>query len=295
MQSLLPDGLLHHKYTPRKSGTGTYVLCRKEAFEQFILISKYFSFQFRKSFLRLCLERPRRSAPNVTVHPLLAKQIGHQLRVRVLQELELLTRKAKRTLKTPHSAVLRRLTRAEWKEFKSTGIIPHPGAVALLVVPPLNKNPVTKQRPVANASTAPEDQVSDGNSKVLRPLPPLSTMHPVSDEQLEEFAVPDLTPPSSVPMYNGLALFPSRSQRAALHERLCGLLRVERVSQRLHTNLPHYGEKAEKGKGDGKFSHAFLLCSDPTTVQRGDSVPLAIALWRVRMWEGGGWDGGSGN
>ena len=37
-------------------------------------------------------------------------------------------------------------------------------------------------------------------------------------------------------------------------------------------------------------SHAFILFSNARTVVRADTVPLAIALWRVRMWEGEGFE-----
>lgn len=42
-------------------------------------------------------------------------------------------------------------------------------------------------------------------------------------------------------------------------------------------------------------SPAFLLLSGAETVLRADTVPLAIALWRLRMWEDeGSWERGEG-
>jgi hypothetical protein len=211
--------------------------------------------------------------------------------VRVLQELELLTRSGRKRLKIPHSSSLRRLTRGEWKSFKSTGVIPYPNAVALLVVPPLNKNPITKARPVADASASPEAADDAGSHpNPIHPLPPLSKLHPVTSTSADDdMSFPDVTSEPFVPVYNGLTLFPSRSQRAALHERLCAVLRTESHSRHLHTNLAHFGNKPKEIKTDDKSSHAFLLCSHASTVKRADTVPLAIALWRVRMWEGYGW------
>ncbi|OBZ76184.1 hypothetical protein A0H81_03965 [Grifola frondosa] len=98
-------------------------------------------------------------------------------------------------------------------------------------------------------------------------------------EEVED--VPNLLPHSKVPLYNGVALFPSRPQRAALHSALLRILDLE------YQKAPK-DKKAERGHGEQKGSHAFLLCSDAATVLRVDTVPLAIALWRVRMWEGGG-------
>ncbi|KZP31418.1 hypothetical protein FIBSPDRAFT_944955 [Athelia psychrophila] len=43
-------------------------------------------------------------------------------------------------------------------------------------------------------------------------------------------------------------------------------------------------------RGDKKASHAFLLCADEKTANRADMTAVAIALWRIRMWEGAGWE-----
>ena len=53
-------------------------------------------------------------------------------------------------------------------------------------------------------------------------------------------------------------------------------------------------EGVQRAKGDQKACHAFLVCSDEETLLRGDTVPLAIALWRIRIWEQGLEDSGSG-
>jgi hypothetical protein len=117
-----------------------------------------------------------------------------------------------------------------------------------------------------------------------------------------------------VPLYNGISLFPSRSQRATFHTLLSRLLKIEQQARwRGKSDLPgtatkdaerakavedgHSGKNvtagnspSKKAKGDDKdkASHAFLLRSDQGTVCRADSVPLAIALWRLRMWESQG-------
>jgi hypothetical protein len=107
-------------------------------------------------------------------------------------------------------------------------------------------------------------------------------------EETEDMSLPDMISDQSIPMYNGISLFPSRSQRAALHERLCSVLRAEKFSRFFQTNLALRSENG--AKEDRKSSHAFLICSDASTVQRADTVPLAIALWRVKLWEGDGWE-----
>lgn len=224
----------------------------------------------------------------------------------MLQELELLADKLQHQPQGSQDApLIRRLTRAEWKSIKATGIIPYENAVAVVVVPPLNRNPITKTRPEpsVDAGASDEDTTTDQPIK-HRPLPPLSALHPTSEPPLHEDVFPGHLPSSKIPLYNGLSLFPLRSQRAALHARLTRLLLVERRSRyrehgRLETSetLSEVDAKNKWVKGDQKASHAFLLCSDEKTVKRGDMAATAIALWRVRMWEGAGWEeyGGGNN
>lgn len=232
-------------------------------------------------------------SPNLKVPPLLLLRIGYQLRLRVLQELELLTKRLIGTaLDDPAATVLRRLTRSEWKVVQQTNTIPYKDAVALMVVPPVNKNPETKEKPQASAQLDVMDIVQDDADSLTdseRPQPPLSVLHSVADNSSSP-----LLPNAQTPLYHGLPLFPSRSQRAALHKALCGLLEVERRARSRALSAPgspkHF-EKSPRARGDAKGSHAFLLCSNQHTAKRADAVPLAIALWRLRMWEGQAYDG----
>lgn len=239
----------------------------------------------------------------MSLHGRLAQQIGHLLRLRVLQEMELLAarlRCARRTDEKPAS-LLRRLTRSELRQIKDTGVPPYPSAVAVLIVPPLNKDPTTKERPVPNRTGLPDPN----ETRVpVKPIPPLSELLHTSDSTTE-YENPDLAsilPSSKVPLYNGVTLFPSRPQRAALHTALHELLLVE------HRARQHPPGKPDNDNRDGliskdagadrphtykarKMSHAYVLYSDATTLLRADAVPLAIALWRVRLWEGSCWTG----
>ena len=232
------------------------------------------------------------------MHSLLSSHIGHLLRVRVLQELELLAdRLQTRPQGSEDTTLIRRLTRAEWKSIKSTGIIPYGNAAAVVVVPPINQNPTTKMRPQAAVDTAAtKEDASTDRPAPPHPLPPLSTLHPVA-EPSDHGDLPDYLPSSKVPLYNGLSLFPSRSQRTTLHSRLTRLLSVERGARYREHGRPESSETPQStelrdkwARGDQKGSHAFLLCSDGKTAMRADMAPTAIALWRVRMWEGAGWE-----
>lgn len=270
-ETLVPDGVEHPKFNPRRSTPACYIVCWKDAVP------------YVNSRVPL-----RKISQHLTVAPLLSVRIGHQLRLRVLQELELLTKRlAASPLDDPAAMVLRRLTRSEWNVVRQTDSIPHKDAVALIVVPPVNRNPETKEKPQPSAQLDIADivQIDTDNSETSpRRLPPLSILHPITDDGLSS----PLLPNAQAPLYHGLSLFPARPQRAALHKALCKLLKTERRA-RLHA-LPVPGssehEKSPRVRGDAKGSHAFLLCSNQHTAKRADVVPLAIALWRLRMWEG---------
>ncbi|EGO01806.1 hypothetical protein SERLA73DRAFT_103839 [Serpula lacrymans var. lacrymans S7.3] len=279
--SLLPDGLEHPQYKARKGHTGVYMICWKAAVQQL---------QERKPF--------RRFAANLSVHALLDSHIGHLLRLRVLQELEVLADSLRISPRgSTETMVLRRLTRAEWKTVRTNGLIKHDGAAAVLVVPPLNRDPITKLKSSASMKPDHSDSVDlqDPDSEVSRRPLPLSSLYPCDNFDTKDLPFPDLLPTSQVPLYNGLTLFPSAPQRAVLYAALCKLLAVERKARwRTHAHPdPSSKELTKSTNSDEKGSHAFLLTSDDRTVKRGDTAALAIALWRLRMWEGEAWQGDS--
>ncbi|KAF5388414.1 hypothetical protein D9615_000254 [Tricholomella constricta] len=263
-QTLIPDGLQHPKFTARKSGKASYILCNRAAVS--------------------VLADPgskRRASIGINIYPHLADHIAHLLRLRVLQELELLVDNLSALPRPPilKTRLIRRLSRADWDALRTTGTIPYPGAVAVLVVPPLQKDPATKQRPQPSMSPAPlkpEDTPPAAKNALL----PLCTLHPVGPPAWDPEVGDGILPQAKVPLYNGVTLFPARSQRAALHALLTRLLGIERVA-------PHFIVKETSTEQDGgrRASHAFLLCSNPESVLRGDVTAVAIALWRIRIFE----------
>ncbi|KZT12834.1 uncharacterized protein LAESUDRAFT_808363 [Laetiporus sulphureus 93-53] len=296
-QLIVPDGLEHPDFKPRRAGAGYYIVLRNAALEQLSKKGGY-----------------KRLSNNVTMHSEFPRQISHLLRLRVLQEIHVLAERLRfRREGATEFPLIRRLTRAEYKQVRSTGIIPYENAVAVLVVPPLNRDQLTKKRPEPSMSSAPLDPptVADSPPQYSRPLPPLSEFLRTGPETFEDDdSLSSLIPQSKVPLYNGLSLFPSRNQRAALHSALCDLLKIEwqhrfqenaQKARAARVSIPHTGtprippderkRKTPWPHGDDKGSHAFLLCSDEKTIMRADTVPLAIALWRIRIWEGAGWEG----
>ncbi|KAG6890881.1 hypothetical protein C0995_000838 [Termitomyces sp. Mi166 len=290
-QTLLPDGLQHTKFTVRRSGKAHYVPCTRTAIA---LLSD--------SSIR------RRNAYNVPVHPLLAEHIAHLLRLRVLQELEVLADNLEApTHKKPPPPtgprLLRRLTHAELHTIRTTQTIPHPGALAVLIVPPLQKDPATGLRPAPNMSPAPPPSTTAPHPKNPVTMPGC-VLYPTRPEVWADSEGDGLVPLERVPLYNGVVMFPERGQRAALEALLRRVLEIEWKAGHKHAHpvreegkVVENGEEeeggGEEGEGKGslkkktktKTSPAFLLCSDEKSVLRGDTVGVAIALWRLRMFE----------
>ncbi|KAH8106093.1 hypothetical protein BXZ70DRAFT_904143 [Cristinia sonorae] len=280
-QYLIPSGLEHPRFRSRRATRGIYVVCRQDAIDRLARQPAGY----------------KRIGRYIGLHSSLKKQVSHLLRLRVIQEVEMLADRVRcRPKNAGGQPLLRRLTRAELKSIRDTGIIPYPSAVAVLIVPPLNKDSATGERQMPNHTSFPDPpemcQISN------KPLPPLSQLLCVSSGALEDFPadIPFKLPPPKVPLYNGIPLFPSRPQRAAFHLALNNLLAIERKARYRQEGRPEVHDTGSSStdkwaRRDQKASHAYLLSSDAGTMLRADTVPLAIALWRVRMWEGDMWEG----
>ncbi|KAG6911705.1 hypothetical protein DXG01_007955 [Tephrocybe rancida] len=263
-QVLLPSGLQSPQYSLRRSGKAHYTLLSRAALSR--------------------LSDPatkRRAAHNASPHPMLAEHVAHLLRLRVLQELELVAeamerrqlRRRARAREPPTSRILRRLTRTEWGALRETGTAPFPGALAVLEAAPLRKDIATGRRIAPNMSAAPPSPEDVSQFKV--PLHAASSLLPVCPEPpYDPHAGSGVLPPERIPVYHGPALFPYRGQRAALD----ALLR--RIS-----GLEGAEGYVEVPGGQEKRSYAYLLCADGESVGRVDTVGVAIALWRLRMFE----------
>ncbi|KAF9643271.1 hypothetical protein BDM02DRAFT_3191929 [Thelephora ganbajun] len=259
-ESLLPDGIQHPEFQPRRAGKGHYVICNKQL----------------SVFDRVLAGR---GARKILPHSRLKEQIGHLLRLRILQELEILARRARPKVKERHTPIIRRLTRAEWKAFQKTETIPNPGVIAVLVVPPVKKSLLNGGSPDASPNPTEEIRASTISTK---PPPPLSVLYPATTKDTAE--MPGFAP-HEIPLYNSISLFPSPTQRAALHQRLCVILKEDTITRWNQIDHPEPRNKSQPTRDEMKSSHAFLVYSDGSTVRRVDTVPLAIALWRLRMWE----------
>ena len=265
-----PDGILHPKYASRKFGGGFYVLC------------------WRKAVENLQKGAYKRVSAQLSYPPHLPDYVAHLLRLRVLQEFELLAQRLEYAVKHSkslglHGTILRRLTNEEWDTLKSTGVIPYPSAVAVLDIPPVDVDPITNERPQPSMSALPpedEDRPADA--------PPISVLMPTSTGFLKD---PDgILPHAQVPLYNSKAAFPSRSQRAALNAILTRILTAEDTVRRLHIKWGKVQPfPTECNSPASTPSRTLLLCSDSSTAKRGDPAAIARALWRLGMYESDGW------
>ncbi|KAG6837966.1 hypothetical protein H0H93_008360 [Arthromyces matolae] len=290
-QTFLPDGLQHTKYTARKSGKAVYIPCTR--FSITMLSDR--SVKRRKAF-------------GVLVHHYLGEQVAHLLRLRVLQEIELLVerlegRQGRQATKEPSPRIIRRLTQTELASIRSTQTIPYPGALAVLIVPPLQKDPETGLRPAPNMSARPPPAIrnatstSPENTSTAGTLSKMWELYPTSSQSESSPAntadpTTAILPTEKVPLYNGVIMFPERGQRAALEGLLRRLSAVERrasqgvsTAERANANDVEQDDESQSKKQKSKSSHAFLISSTSETVVRGDMVGVAIALWRLRMFE----------
>ncbi|KAJ3715517.1 hypothetical protein C8R42DRAFT_681091 [Lentinula raphanica] len=295
---LLPDGLEHSKFRARRSGKGGYILCWKDAIERSRISGTYKRIVFNARL------------------PSILDQIRHLLRLRVLQELQLVVdalRFRPLELVDKDRPLIRRLSRTEWHQLRTTGVMPDTvteNVMAVIVVPPLNRHPVTKERPKGLMSSLPtsfSDTEESKPPKFHRPALPLCTLHPTRSSDSD--TVPQTDPPhvdfhSQTPLYNGVSLFPDPSQRAMLLKLLCRVLTMERNARAKLTrheaeagssNSPTSTTLAQDKKDDesqasNRASHAFVLCSDAHAALSADMASVGLALWRIPMFEGFGWD-----
>ncbi|KAL1666145.1 hypothetical protein GGF50DRAFT_125919 [Schizophyllum commune] len=267
---IIPDGLQHPRFESKRRGKAGYITCWAEVLAQ----------------------APQRGTAGKIMHgggiisPVLLEQTLHLLRVRVLQELEVL----RLSLKREHprrregctSPIVRRLTRAELARVRESDTIPYPDAIAVLMCPPVNRNPSTRARPDGDMSASPPSEAVM-TTKPARPPPPHSTLHPVAPiEPTPEGVEPHA--PHLIPLYHSLALFPHPAHRRKLHELLSAIIAHERTIR-----PPSNDSLVDVDSKQRKASHAYLITSNAETVGRGvDVAALGIALWRLRMLSGGG-------
>ncbi|KAL1686280.1 hypothetical protein GGG16DRAFT_64593 [Schizophyllum commune] len=274
---IVPDRLQHPRFESKRRGKAGYITCWAEVLAQ----------------------APQRGTAGKIMHgggmisPVLLDQTLHLLRVRVLQELEVLRlaleREHPKRREGCTSPIVRRLIRAELAHIREFDTIPYPDAIAVLMCPPVNRDPSTRTRPAGDMSASPPSEAVM-TTRPSRPPPPHSTLHPVAPiEPTPEGVEPHS--PHLIPLYHSLALFPHPAHRRKLHEVLSAIIAHERTIR-----PPKNDTSVNVDSKQRKASHAYLITSNVETVSRGvDVAALGIALWRLRMLSAGGWNFGGQN
>lgn len=246
---IAPDGLQHPQFTARRSNRSAHVACSRQA-------------------ISFCVEQNRiGTLPGYArIPPNLTDQVSHLLRVRVLQELDLLFARLKAKPKADILAnpPIRRLSKAEWVDVQENRRIPWQDAVAVVNVPPISK----WIEPSMSPFPLPLDPEMKANA-----AHPVALFHPVSRDSTlpSNFQYRDVLPSAKVPLYDSLSLFPHAAQRAAFYQLL------GQAQSRLD---------AAQGKQDSSSdSDAYLLSSNSEIIQLVDMPAVAIAMWRVYLYE----------
>lgn len=249
---LVPDGLQHPKFTTRRSNRSVHVLCSRQA-TSFILENN----------------RVGRIPSYVSIPSNLCAQVSHLLRLRVLQELELFVAQLKAKPKADILAnpPIRQLSMSEWRDIEEDHRIPWQDAVAVVNIPPIP----TEAEPSMSPFPLPLDPDMEANASQS-----VAAMYPVSRDCPfpSNFQYRDVLPSAKVPLYNAVGLFPHVAQRAALFQLLDQAKSIYTVAQQRNNSLI-----------SSDNSHAYLLSSNSEIVKLGDMAALAMALWRVFLFE----------
>ncbi|KAG8926933.1 hypothetical protein FRC00_002443 [Tulasnella sp. 408] len=263
---ILPDGMLHPQFETKRNARGAYVPCWKSAFE-----------------LALKKGQLKRIHNTANLHPLLVDQISHQLRSRVLQELAILYKRFEglrvhRRLQ-PSPNILRRLTALELAAFNTPSLS---NSVSL--------ETSGSQQPLAVIACprkSPSEAVADDQLAML----PIQLDYPPAEPGLSAYellsfnSAPSAEP--SLPFYHGSRIFRTSAEQARLR---LALDRIIDLDQQVSdgSQLQHSGQCGKPEDALDDSNDAYLLQS-PANDATIDPVPLAISLWRLRLWEGDDW------
>ncbi len=179
-----------------------------------------------------------------------------------------------------------RLTRVEWLKFRRKGVIPlmDPSVIFIIILPRVPKSPDSDG--TESSDTTPDQNASDSTSIPHRPV---ASLHPLFTDAESN---PRHNPPHEasrylVPVYNGISLFPSRDQRLAFRILLQRQFSMGQSIQRRQGDH----EQSRSSKPKLKYSDAYVLRSSSVNSRAvPDVTSLAMACWRIRMWEGEAWE-----
>ncbi|CAE6487342.1 unnamed protein product [Rhizoctonia solani] len=205
--------------------------------------------------------RHRGLFPGAEVHNLLEEQITSGLQARCVEEAELLATSLRTTARyrpgEPVAFTVRRLTEAEYETTQRLSRIYDPKVVAVIVAPKVEEGQESKMETPHKSQLLFRGAGAALGSESAPPVP-------------------------RIPIYWISSLFFDSSHKAALRKALDSALDSERTAVRTaRTSQPTAGDLYNVPH-EPKSRDAYALCAS----RRVDAVPLAIALWRLRLWEG---------
>ncbi|KAF8760233.1 hypothetical protein RHS01_02050 [Rhizoctonia solani] len=204
--------------------------------------------------------RHRGLFPGAEVHPLLEDQITSGLQARCVEEAELVANSLRTTARykpgEPAAFTIRRLTEVEYELVQNQSKIQDPKVMAVLVVPKVEDDPGT-------------DAKATQKSQFLA--------------RGDHFTLGTKAPPiPRIPIYWTSSLFQDPASRTALRKALDSALDSERTAIQTARKSQPKAEDLYKAPYESKSRVAYAICAS----RRVDAVPLAIAFWRLRLWEG---------
>ncbi|KAG8690162.1 hypothetical protein FRC09_012105 [Ceratobasidium sp. 395] len=205
--------------------------------------------------------RHRGIFPGAEIHSLLEDQITVGLQARCAEEAELLAARIKSSpiqQSAPLGLAVRRLTAVEYEVALRDGTISDSSVSAVLVVPKFDEAP--------DSGT-----VQKTGLLLRRPSLPSSS---ISGSTFGLAA-------ARVPIFSGLDMIQDTSLRGRLRKSLDQALSAERKAlQSARSRIPEI-QAFMSLPYEPKARDAYALCAS----RRTDTVPLVIALWRLRMWD----------
>jgi hypothetical protein len=197
----------------------------------------------------------------------------------VLQELELMIARLRAAKKEDIfcNPPVRRLESHEWQKVLEGNTMHWKDVVAIIHVPPIPQP--SSIQPSMSAAPLPPD--ADEATNMKREV---AKMYYISESRASLSALPtnfqyrDVLPAAKVPVYDGLGLMPHVAQRAMLIHLLSEAVGLYDAAA---LKCGH-----ESRNEDGRdWSDAYLVSSNSQIVKMTDVPDLAIALWRVYLFE----------
>ncbi|KAJ1308450.1 hypothetical protein OPQ81_004154 [Rhizoctonia solani] len=205
--------------------------------------------------------RHRGLFPGAQVHDLLEEQITSGLQARCVEEAEVLATSLRTTARyksgEPVSFTVRRLTEAEYETAQELSRIHDQHVMAVIVAPKVGEGEETQVEIPQKSRLLFRGTEATLSSESALPMP-------------------------RIPIYWISSLFCDSNMKVAFRKALDSALDSERTAVRTARQSYPAARDLYIVPHEPKSRDAYALCAS----RRVDAVPLAIALWRLRLWEG---------